>query len=59
MSDRIIPKEKIHNLRLGQIISNAPHGVPQPHGFETWLYYVENDKLEKIIKEFFEKHLGE
>jgi hypothetical protein len=47
-----------HTLRFGQFISNAL-AVPQETDFETKLYYMDNDELIEIVKEYVSGWSGE
>lgn len=61
MKKRIIPKNKIAEMRAGQLIWNA---LAWKFGHDNLvvsdkLFFIENDKLKEIIRDFikyYEKH---
>jgi hypothetical protein len=58
---RIVPADKIEGQRLGQLIVNSLYRDMSTHqGVNTAelhdkLFYIENDKLEKLIQNFLQE----
>lgn len=65
---RIIPQKNIYKLRFGQLLFNALEHANiwyrENYGNEVYIgqnkdiFYIENDKLEKIIQDFLEFYIG-
>lgn len=56
---KLIPNKKISGLRFGQLIVNALGNPAKPEDCVeaiTYLFYIENEKLEKLLQEFIEKY---